>query len=52
MEKKNPEQETESTVAPGFDYKDELNESATEEEIEKDEYTNVTTLSLDEVEPS
>ncbi|WP_180954556.1 hypothetical protein [Bacillus sp. V5-8f] len=51
MKKKNPNQETEQTIAPGFDYDDELNESATPEEVEKGEYTNVTTLSLDEVDP-
>lgn len=52
MNKKNPNQETERTVAPGFNYEDELNESATQEEIEQGEYTHVTTLSLDEVDPS
>lgn len=52
MDKKNPEQKTDRTVAPGFDYEDRINESATEEEIEKGESTSVTTLSLDEVDPS
>jgi hypothetical protein len=52
LKKKNPEQETERTVAPGFNYADEINESATDEEIEKGDYTSVTRLSLDEVDPS
>jgi len=42
----------EPTVAPGIDDNDELNQEATKNELEKGEYTEVTTLSLDEVNPS
>ncbi|WP_197089531.1 hypothetical protein [Bacillus sp. SA1-12] len=51
MEKKsnqvNPDQ-----IAPGMDDGEELNEKATQEEIEKGESTKVVTLSYDEVDPS
>jgi len=40
------------TVAPGMDDQEELNASATEKEVEDGEYTSVTTLSYDEVDPS
>ncbi|MCM3724117.1 hypothetical protein M3226_00165 [Neobacillus cucumis] len=40
------------TVAPGMDDQEELNTSATEKEVEEGEYTSVTTLSYDEVDPS
>ncbi|WP_442593957.1 hypothetical protein [Neobacillus sp. D3-1R] len=40
------------TVAPGMNDQEELEESATKQEIEKGEYTSVTTLSYDEVDPS
>lgn len=40
------------TIAPGIDDKEELEKDATMEEIEKGEYTNVTTFSWDEVDPS
>ncbi|MGG1398490.1 hypothetical protein ABE288_11860 [Bacillus salipaludis] len=40
------------TVAPGMDDQEELEQSATEEEVERGEYTSVTTLSYDEVDPS
>ncbi|WP_197031494.1 hypothetical protein [Bacillus sp. UNC438CL73TsuS30] len=40
------------TVAPGMDDQEELEQSATEEEVESGEYTSVTTLSYDEVDPS
>ncbi|MED4203962.1 hypothetical protein [Neobacillus mesonae] len=40
------------TLAPGMDDHEELEQSATPEEIDKGEYTSVTTLSWDEVEPS
>jgi hypothetical protein len=39
-------------IATGMDDQEELNQKATQEEIEKGEYTSVTTLSLDEVDPS
>lgn len=40
------------TVAPGMDDHEELNQDASNEEIKKDDYTEVTTLSYDEVNPS
>ncbi|WP_158555916.1 hypothetical protein [Peribacillus glennii] len=52
MKRNNPNRETERIVAPGFHYDDEINKSATPGEIEKGEYTHVTRLSLDEVDPS
>ncbi|MGE8206666.1 hypothetical protein ACQKP0_19335 [Heyndrickxia sp. NPDC080065] len=39
-------------IAPGIDDDPELNEEATNEEIEHGEYTSVTTFSWDEVDPS
>jgi hypothetical protein len=39
-------------IAPGMDDQEELNASATEKEVEDGEYTSVTTLSYDEVDPS
>jgi hypothetical protein len=42
----------EAKVAPGMDDKEELEQDATENEIEKGEYTSVTTLPYDEVDPS
>ncbi|MFD2682167.1 hypothetical protein [Bacillus seohaeanensis] len=42
----------EAKVAPGMDDKEELEQDATRNEIEKGEYTSVTTLSYDEVDPS
>lgn len=42
----------EPTIAPGMDDQEELEQSATEEEVENEEYTSVTTLSYDEVDPS
>ena len=42
----------EPTVAPGMDDQEELEKSATEEDVERGEYTSVTTLSYDEVDPS
>ncbi len=49
MEKKKKE---ESTVAPGMDSYEQLKKDATEEEIKEGDYTKVTRLSLDEVDPS
>ncbi|MDR7246513.1 hypothetical protein [Priestia megaterium] len=40
------------TIAEGMNTEDELQKDATPEEISKGEYTNVTTLSLDENDPS
>jgi hypothetical protein len=40
------------TLAPGMNDQDELEQSATENELEKGEYTSVTTLSYDEVDVS
>ena len=42
----------EPTIAPGMDDQEELEKSASEKEVEKGEYTSVTTLSYDEVDPS
>lgn len=47
MEKKNK-----NKIAPGIDDDVELQEKATAEEIEKGNFTEVTTLSYDEVDPS
>ncbi|WP_175638534.1 hypothetical protein [Metabacillus schmidteae] len=40
------------TIAEGMNTEDELQQDATTDEISKGEYTNVTTLSLDENDPS
>ncbi len=40
------------TIAEGMNTEDELQKDATQDEISKGEYTNVTTLSLDENDPS
>ncbi|MHC0035462.1 hypothetical protein [Pseudoneobacillus sp. C159] len=50
--KKRNELSNQPTIAEGMDTEDELNRSATEEEMEKGEYTSVTTLSWDENDPS
>ncbi|MBO9130744.1 hypothetical protein [Bacillus sp. 165] len=42
----------EPTIAPGMSDQQELRQSATEEEVERGEYTKVVTLSYDEVDPS
>jgi hypothetical protein len=42
----------EATIAPGMNDQDELEQDATKKEIERGDYTNVTTLSFDEVDPS
>lgn len=39
------------TIAPGMDDQEELNKNATKKEINKGEYTRVTHLSHDEVDP-
>jgi hypothetical protein len=46
------EKKVEPTVATGMDDNEELQENATEQEIKDGEYTSVTTLSFDEVDPS
>ncbi|CRK83673.1 hypothetical protein BN000_03663 [Neobacillus massiliamazoniensis] len=51
MKRKNYKQ-THPSIAPGMDDQEELEQSASVEEIEKGEYTSVTTLSYDEVDPS
>lgn len=50
--KKKDEQNLDNMVAPGIDDHEEFDKQATEEDIKKGEYTSVTTLSLDEVNPS
>jgi hypothetical protein len=50
--KRQKQANNESTIAEGINTEDELKKSATKEEIEKGEYTRVTTLSLDENDPS
>ncbi|MGG3571624.1 hypothetical protein ABES25_13345 [Bacillus gobiensis] len=50
--KKHRQRADEPTVAEGIDTEDELKEDASPEEKERGEYTNVTTLSLDENDPS
>ncbi|MDQ0162030.1 hypothetical protein [Aeribacillus alveayuensis] len=42
----------EPTIAPGIDDDEELEQNATKEEIARGDYTEVTTLSYDEVAPS
>lgn len=39
-------------IAPGMNDQEELDQKATQEEIKKGDYTEVTTLSYDEVDPS
>lgn len=41
-----------SKIAPGIDNQDELEEKATKKDIEKGNYTEVITLSYDEIDPS
>lgn len=42
----------EPTLAPGIDEEEELNQEATEEDIEEGDYTQVTRVILDENDPS
>jgi hypothetical protein len=44
--------ECDPKVAPGIDDQEELEQKATQVEIKKDDFTKVTTLSYDEVNPS
>ncbi|MBT2638025.1 MULTISPECIES: hypothetical protein [unclassified Bacillus (in: firmicutes)] len=50
--KKKQENMKEPTIAPGMDDQEELDMDASKEEKEKGEFTNVYSLSLDEVDPS
>lgn len=52
MMKKTKEQVDQNKIAPGMDDDPELNQRATQEEIEKGESTKVVNLSYDEVDPS
>jgi len=52
MPKEKERQQNSPTIAPGMDDQKELEQSANPEEIERGEYTSVTTLSFDEVDPS
>ncbi|MEH7386957.1 hypothetical protein V7147_16335 [Bacillus sp. JJ1521] len=49
---KKRQQKEEPTIAVGMDTEDELREDASMEEVEKGDYTQVTTLSYDENDPS
>ncbi|WP_194841356.1 hypothetical protein [Salinibacillus xinjiangensis] len=51
MRKEKPRKD-EPTIAAGMDTEDELKEEATEKEVERGDYTRVTSLSLDENDPS
>ena len=50
--KKRDRAKDEPTVAEGMNTEDQLQKDATPEEIESGDYTSVTTLSLDENDPS
>lgn len=50
MLKKKPNEMTEATVAPGIDNDEELEQHATKEEVEQGDFTEVTTLTLDDFE--
>ncbi|MDQ0197845.1 hypothetical protein [Neobacillus ginsengisoli] len=52
MNNKKDNKQMKPTFAPGMDDQEELGRSATENEVERGEYTSVTTLSFDEVDPS
>lgn len=52
MKNKDKNKNNEPSIAPGMDDTEELEQDATNAEIEKGEYTQVTTLSFDEVDPS
>lgn len=52
MLKRKDEKNINPTLAPGMDDQEELEQSATNEEVKKGEYTSVTTFSYDEVDPS
>ncbi|WP_195891880.1 hypothetical protein [Neobacillus dielmonensis] len=52
MKKNNKVNQQGPTVAPGIDDQEELEQSASQQEIDSGEYTSVTTISYDEVDPS
>jgi hypothetical protein len=52
MSKRKGFRKIEPTIAPGMDDQEGLEQNASEKEIEKGEFTSVTTLSFDEVDPS
>lgn len=52
MTKRKEEMDRKPIIAPGMDDQEELEQSATEKEVEQGEFTSVTTLSYDEVDPS
>lgn len=52
MEQGKEKRKQEPTVAPGMDDREELEQRASEEEIREGEYTEVTSLSWDEADPS
>lgn len=49
---KNKEKDDTLKFAPGLDDEEELEQNASQEEIQKGEYTPVITLAYDEVDPS
>jgi hypothetical protein len=49
---KKRQKKDDATIAVGMDTETDLQEEATMEEIEKGDYTQVTTLSYDETDPS
>lgn len=52
MEQGKRKRKKEPTLAPGMDDREELEQRASEEEIREGDYTEVTTLSWDEVDSS
>ena len=52
MNKRKVPVKQEPTLAPGMNDQDELKQSATENDVDKGDFTSVTTLSYDEVDPS
>ncbi|XJZ28972.1 hypothetical protein ACF5W4_09390 [Bacillota bacterium Lsc_1132] len=52
MKKQKETEQKEHMLAPGMNLDQELEEHASEDEIKKGEYTSVTTLSYDEVDPT
>ncbi|EIJ78133.1 hypothetical protein PB1_11254 [Bacillus methanolicus PB1] len=52
MKDKKTQNKEEPKIAPGMDDSEELEQNASEDEVKRGEYTRVTTLSYDEVDPS
>jgi hypothetical protein len=52
MKDKKTKNNTEPTIAPGMNDNEKLEQKASEDEVQRGEYTSVTTLSYDEVDPS